>query len=394
MHPTPTLRLVALATLGALGASPSFAQNDSYYYGGLSIGQSRAKIDEEKIAARLIGAGLTTTAVRRDARDTGYKLFGGYQFNRYFALEGGYFDLGRFNFTADTAPAGSLEGQLRLRGLNLDLVGTLPLGERLSALGRVGAASTKTSDTFSGTGAVHVLDAHPSQRATSLKVGAGLQYAFSPYLIMRGEAERYRVKDATGGNGHVNLVSVSLVFPFGRAPTTAVRSATAPVYVAPVPAPAPAAQRVVVLEPAPVVATAPPPAPAAEAPVRRRVSFAAESLFTFDQSIVLPQGKAALDTFARELDGTRYDLVNVEGHTDRLGSTAYNQKLSEQRAESVKAYLVSSGKVDAAKISSVGKSESDPVTKPEDCKGNRPSAQLIACLQPDRRVEVEVVGTR
>ena len=60
----------------------------------------------------------------------------------------------------------------------------------------------------------------------------------------------------------------------------------------------------------------------------------------------------------------------------------------------MKAYLVSAGRVDAAKIASVGKSESDPVTKPEDCKGMRANAQLIACLQPDRRVEIEVVGTR
>jgi OmpA-OmpF porin, OOP family len=59
----------------------------------------------------------------------------------------------------------------------------------------------------------------------------------------------------------------------------------------------------------------------------------------------------------------------------------------------VKAYLVSAGHVDAAKISTVGKSESVPVTKPEDCKGSKPSPKLIACLQPDRRVEIEVAGT-
>jgi OmpA-OmpF porin, OOP family len=60
----------------------------------------------------------------------------------------------------------------------------------------------------------------------------------------------------------------------------------------------------------------------------------------------------------------------------------------------VKGYLVSNGRLDAAKVSAQGKGETTPVTKPEDCKGNTPNAKLIACLQPDRRVDIEVVGTR
>ena len=149
---------------------------------------------------------------------------------------------------------------------------------------------------------------------------------------------------------------------------------------------------VVQVAPAPVVVA--PAAPVAPMPSSRRVSFSAESLFGFDQSAMRADGMAALDAFARETAGTRFDSINVEGHTDRLGSTAYNQSLSERRAESVKAYLVSNGRMESAKVSAVGKGESNPVTKPEDCKGNRQSAQLIACLQPDRRVDVVVSGTR
>jgi OmpA-OmpF porin, OOP family len=124
------------------------------------------------------------------------------------------------------------------------------------------------------------------------------------------------------------------------------------------------------------------------------VSYSAESLFSFDNASIQAPGKAALDTFAGELAGTTFERVNVEGHTDRLGSEAYNQKLSQERADTVKAYLVANGKVDGAKISSVGKSESMPVTKPEDCKGTATNARLITCLQPDRRVDIEVTGTR
>jgi OOP family OmpA-OmpF porin len=87
-------------------------------------------------------------------------------------------------------------------------------------------------------------------------------------------------------------------------------------------------------------------------------------------------------------------VITVEGHTDRLGSDAYNQRLSTRRAEAVKSYLVGTGGIDGTKISAVGKSESAPVTKPGDCTGTSASTKLLACLQPDRRVEVEVVGTR
>jgi OOP family OmpA-OmpF porin len=128
--------------------------------------------------------------------------------------------------------------------------------------------------------------------------------------------------------------------------------------------------------------------------VRRRVSFSAESLFTFDKSDLRPEGKAALDKFAKELEGTQFEMITVEGHTDRLGSQAYNQALSQRRADAVKGYLVGPGGVDAAKISSVGRSESMPISKPGDCQGDKPSPKLIACLQPDRRVEIEVAGTR
>ena len=386
MKSVHALRLVGLAGLGSLIAASSFAQEGGFYYGGLSIGQSRARIDEDRITARLLGEGLTTSAMTRDEKDTAYKLFGGYQMNRNFALEAGYFNLGKFGFTSTTVPAGTLAGQIKLQGFNLDLVGTLPLTDRLSVLGRVGAQAARARDSFSGTGAVSVTDPNPNKRAVNYKFGAGLQYEFSPSFWLRGEAERYRVNDAVGNRGDINLFSVSLVFPFGRSAAPAPRVAVAPVYVAPVEAPPPP-------PPPPVVAAAP-VEPVVVPPVRRRVSFSAESLFTFDKSDLRPEGKTALDAFANELAGTRFETITVEGHTDRLGSQAYNQALSQRRADAVKGYLVASGKVDAAKVSAVGKSESTPVTKPEDCKGRKASAKLIACLQPDRRVEIEVVGTR
>ena len=390
MKPTHTLRVLGLAGAASLIAASACAQDAGYYYGGLSVGQSRARIDEPRITATLLGAGLATTSIVSDEHDPAFKLFGGYQFNRNFALEGGYFNLGKFGFTSTTVPAGTLTGQIRLQGLNLDLVGTWPITERWSAIARVGAQYASARDSFRGSGAVGVLNPNPSRRETNLKLGLGMQYEINQSMLVRGEVERYRINDAVGNHGGVNVLSVSLVFPFGRTQTPVARAMDAPAYVAQAPLPAPAPQAPVVVVPAALVAAA----PVVAAPERRRVTFSADSLFAFDRSDVRPEGKTALDAFTRELRGTDYNTITVEGYTDRLGSEAYNQKLSSQRAESVKSYLVNTDGVDAAKVAASGKGESSAVTKPGDCKGNRPSAQLIACLQPDRRVEVEVTGTR
>lgn len=386
------LRLLGLAGLGTLTVATALAQDGGYSYGGIGIGQSRSKINEQDVATTLVGPGVTTTVLTRDRRDTAYKLFGGYQFNRNFALEAGYFDLGRFGFTADTANESTLAAQVRARGVNLDLVGTMPLSDRWSVLARVGAAYTRVRDDFSGSAVPSQVDPVSHRSSTNLKYGAGLQYAVSSSFLVRAEAERYRIDGPVSGHANVDTASVSLVFPFGRSDRAAPRAMAMPMMytVAAAPAPAPVAEPT----PAPVVAPVAPAPIVVVVPERRRVSFEAESLFGFDKSTLRAEGKAALDGFAKELEGTRFDMITVEGHTDRLGSTAYNQTLSQQRADAVKAYLVASGHVDAAKVSAAGKSESVPATKPEDCKGNKATAQLIACLQPDRRVEIEVVGTR
>lgn len=393
MNTMHTVRLCALVGLGPLIAASACAQDGGYGYFGLSAGQSRAKIDQPRITDGLQSQGLTVSSFGRDEKGDAYKLFGGYQFNRYFGVEAGYFNLGKFGFNATTVPAGTLNGQLRSQGLNLDLVATVPLSESLSAIGRVGGHTHRTRDNFNSSGAVSLLNPNPSKSASGYKFGAGLQYEVNRSFLVRLEGERYRIDDAVGNRGGVNVWTVGLVFPFGRAEAPAPR-AMAPVPRAMTPAPDMASTptpRVVQISP-------PPPEQAtpllATAPERRRVSFVAESLFDFDQSDIRPEGKAALDTFVRELRGTSFDVITVEGHTDRLGSEAYNQKLSTERAEAVRAYLVNAGGFDAGKVRAVGKGEAAPVTALGACTGSQATPALIACLQPDRRVDVEVTGTR
>lgn len=145
-------------------------------------------------------------------------------------------------------------------------------------------------------------------------------------------------------------------------------------------------------EPIPPVAQAetPAPAPAPEKFVSKKISLSADALFDFDKAQLKPEGKILLDNMARDLSGVEYGVIDAVGHTDRIGSPKYNQKLSVQRAHSVKTYLESTG-IPADRISASGKGESQPVTKAGDCKGPK-SKKVIACLQPDRRVDVEVSG--
>lgn len=403
LHP---LRLLALACLATTAAAPALAQDSNYYYFGLSAGPSQAKTDGRAIIDSQLPAGVVSGGVSVDRRDTAYRAFLGYQMTPFWAVEGGYFRLGELSFASTTTPAGTLSGRLRSEGLNLDLVGSLPLTDRLSVLGRVGVQHARTRGNLIGTGAAIPLNPSPSGRATHYKAGLGLQYAFSPGFMMRLEAERYRIDDAMGHKGHADAVLVSLVFPFGRAPKSAPMRMSSTPYVAPAPVAAPAAAPMVISEtmpapapaPAVVVAVAVVPAPAPPAPPpRQRVSFSAESMFGFDAAAVQPEGRSALDAFAGKLAGTQFDQITVEGHTDRLGSEAYNQQLSQRRADAVKTYLVSESKVDPGKITATGLGEGSPVSQTADCKdrkGQAPSAQLIACLQPDRRVDIEVSGSR
>jgi len=400
MKPTNASAILGLLMLGVF-VSPHAIAQDTGWYGGLNLGRAKANFDDGRIASGLLGAGVATTAVTERDSSNGLKLYGGYQFNRNFAVEAGYFNLGKFGFTATTVPPGVLDGSIRLRGVNVDLVGIAPLTDKFSVFGRVGVAHAQTRDSFAGSGAAIAATSNASKRDTNLKVGVGMEYKFTPMMGVRGEFERYRINDAMGSRGNVDMLSVGLVVRFGaKTPAPAPQVYNAP-YVAPVaaPVPPPAPAPIVMAPPpppppAPVYQAPPPLPPPPPAPAPVKVSLSADSLFDFDKSTVKAEGRTALDKFVADLRGSSYDMIDVIGHTDRLGSTDYNLKLSARRADAVKEYLVQTSGLQAAKVATRGAGEAQPVTRIEDCKGNRQTPQLITCLQPDRRVELHVTATR
>ena len=167
----------ALLCVSMLGAAAAHAE-------GLSVGGSLATL---RWQGDSIG-GLAT-----DKSATGGKLYGGYSFTPNFGLEAGYARLGKFDGAA---------GSVKADGFYADAVGTWPLGNGFSALGRVGLFSGKLDSSAGG-----------DDRGTSYKVGAGVQYDFDKQLGVRGEWERYRF-DALGTKSNADMYSVGLNYRF------------------------------------------------------------------------------------------------------------------------------------------------------------------------------------
>ena len=157
--------------------------------------------------------------------------------------------------------------------------------------------------------------------------------------------------------------------------------ASTPEPTPPPPPPAPA--------PAPQPLPTPPPAAPKPAPKPEKVTTASTVNFDFDRYVIRPDARSKLDDLVGSLRNVNLEVVIAVGHADRLGSDSYNMKLSVRRADSVKAYLVSKG-VAASRIYTEGKGERQPV---KDCKGSGKTKALIACLEPNRRVETEAVGS-
>ncbi|NOT69599.1 MAG: OmpA family protein [Methylophilaceae bacterium] len=213
-------------------------------------------------------------------------------------------------------------------------------------------------------------------------VGVGAQYLFTEALGVQAELRHVwseaKATDLAGftdrktaGNTYLSLGGI---FKFG----TPKAVAAAPVVTS-TPEPVAASQV------APVAAAVA-PTPEACKPRVETITIASETLFGFDKATLKTEGKPALDEVAAKIKAhTDVQLVLVTGYTDSIGREAYNQKLSEHRANTVKDYLVSQG-IDAARLQAVGKGESDPVVDGKGVKGRK---NLVSALAPNRRVVID-----
>ena len=205
---------MAASVLSSAGVQAAEPTAGATWYLGAGAGQSRAKIADGTFTSALSGTGATIATISRDETETSYKFFMGYQYNPYLAFEGGVFNLGSYTFGATTAPAGTLNGALKNTvGSNLDVLGTLPLGERFSLLARAGVQSSKTRDLFSATG-LTLAAPTPSKNLIGYKYGVGAGFDFTKNVGVRADWERYRVGDGFSGKMNVDLYTLNLLYKF------------------------------------------------------------------------------------------------------------------------------------------------------------------------------------
>jgi OOP family OmpA-OmpF porin len=172
-------------------APPAAAQ----FYAGGGLGWSDYKAGN---ASNDISSGTV------DGEDTGFKLFGGYQFNRNFGFELAYLDLGKASYTGDLGGAPVTGGSLENTGFNFSVVGTLPLTQNFDLFGKLGAYlwETKARDVTGGVAGSRKDD------GTDVSLGVGVAYNFTPQLALRGEWEKLKAHD------DIDFLSVSVAFKF------------------------------------------------------------------------------------------------------------------------------------------------------------------------------------
>ena len=352
-------------------AGPFAVAQDSGWYAGASVGASKAKIEDSTVTTGILGGTDTTTGIVNHDRDTGYKIFGGYEFNRFIGIEGGFFDLGKFRYSTSNVPGGTLNGTTKIRGVNIDLVGFLPITEKFSALGRFGLTQAETRAAFSATGTATVPNPNPSKRDMNYKYGIGLQYDFSKAVAMRAEAERFRVNDAVAHKGNIDFISAGLVVRFGRnTPAPAPIAAAEPVEpVAPPPAPAVLAAPVMVVVPVPVKT--------------QQYCTILDIQFEINADSIQREEKeklAVLGTFMTKYPDT---TAEIEGHTDNVGTSTRNMELSQRRAESVVQYLVETLHIAPSRLTAVGYGDTRPLADNGTEAGKRQNRRIdavIACV--------------
>ena len=348
------------------------------WYTGVGAGWSSADIRKNNIISSLQGDGYSISQFNRNDDDNTYKLFGGYKFNPHLAIEASYFDHGNFNFLSILLQADIQGGETSVDGFSVDLVGILPLDFGLSAFARAGVNNARVEQKFIdsqiGTGFFN-----RSDRDINENFGAGVQYVFNDVFTLRAEVERFRIESNRIIGDHLDTFSVSLLYRFGSRRSASTASTNTQMDREPIQT----------LSPSPATSSAPTPAPVV---LPAEITLSASTLFDFDKSELRTEGKNVLDELVRDMAGLNYEVVIVTGHTDRIGTRTYNLALSQRRAETVRSYLVQAG-VANQRITARGVNSDEPVTTPRQCTGPV-SDTLKACLQPDRRVVVEVTGTR
>jgi len=394
---THRLTLIAVAVLVAMSATA--AERSGFYIGG-DVGQSNWNVSQRDAdawaagIADIMGTVATVTPDKGELSDTDmtYSLFVGYQFGPYFAIEGGWMDLGNENIkatgtyeldhvsppTPTTAVGGSYSSHAKFEssGWQISALPMLPLGESFNLFGRLGyyMGDNKVSADFSAqnynaatppvaVGAPYAEKFHESDSSGSFLWGAGVSYTWNQRVTARLEYGNVAdVAETNGDKTDVERFTLGLVYRFGAVEEAMPVAATAPA--APVAAVAPAPTKCADADNDGVCDTVDrcPNTPAGDRVGPRGCScdVTIRTHFAFDSAELTAEDKAELDRVAARLTELEFVDGTATGHTDDVGEEAYNQKLSERRAQAVVDYLAAKG-VAAGRITAIGMGETKPL---------------------------------
>ena len=355
------MKKTAIALVVAGLAATSVAQaapQENTFYAGVKAGQ--ASFHDGISKNRVISNKLGDYGYNRNSFT--YGVFGGYQIlnrdNLGLAVELGYDDFGR----AKARQAGKTVAKHTNHGTHLSLKGSYEVLNGLDVYGKAGVALVRSDYKFyDANGARKHADGRHSLRTSGL-FAVGAEYAVLPELAVRLEYQwltrvgKFRTQDTANSsidyNPWIGSINAGLSYRFGQG--------AAPVV-------------------APEV-------------VSKTFNLSSDVTFAFGKANLKPQAKTTLDGIYGEIAQINNANVAVAGYTDRIGKDAPNVKLSQRRADSVANYLVAKG-VPAQNISAVGHGKANPVTG-STCDAVKGRKALIACLAPDRRVEIAVNGTK
>ena len=195
----------------------AFAADEKGWYLGAGLGQSKVSINEGAINAAAIAAGFTAASTTSDEKGDAWKLFGGYQFTKNWAVEFAYMDAGKFSAdTTATGPAGRFKLEWAGKGWSLAGVGTAMVSDNFGVFGKLGAFSWDLDYKCSAVSgaAVCVAPTNRSASGTDLTYGVGLKYNLTKQTSLRVEWEQFKDvgNDATGGKGDIDLITVGIQY--------------------------------------------------------------------------------------------------------------------------------------------------------------------------------------
>lgn len=357
--------LIALAVSGLAIASVQAAPQANTTYVGAKAGWASfhdglTQFDAKKNNGEGFGVNRNSVA---------YGVYAGYQIVDNLAVEAGYdyFGRARGNTTFAGEEKDKRAAKHSAHGAHISLKASYPIVAGLDVYGRVGAALVR-SDYYVQPTVAKDSRVKSHNLKTSLVLAGGVEYALTPELAARveyqwlsrvGNLDKAQRKAGNPGTNYqyspdIGSVSAGLTFRFGQGA-----------------------------------------APVAEPEiVTKNFAFSSDVLFDFAKASLKPAAAASLDAAHDEINklGLASPAIQVNGYTDRIGKEAYNLKLSQRRAESVANYIVSKG-VNPAAVTAVGYGKANPVTG-NTCDAVKGRKALIACLAPDRRVEIQVQGSK